>query len=193
MACSPAVGLGARRKSPRRVPGFVPELASSPRNDAGVGKPRAAAGSAVRRRGRGHGRSGETLRRLRAAWGPAQPRSSSSAAPCSGPQSPPTIPFPGPLRSRKGPRGPPEMEGRATHSAILAAVSPQLISHKAESRFNTPIAAPFPRTSVNSPREGPGAVLCPAAPPDPGTALGSPAWPQSPAIVLGGPSYQAEA
>lgn len=56
------------------------------------------------------------------------------------------------------------MEGRATHSAVPAAVSPQLIPHKAERRFNTPIPAPFPRTSVNSSREGPQAV------PEPGAA-----------------------
>lgn len=59
------------------------------------------------------------------------------------------------------------MEGRATHSAVPAAVSPQLIPHKAERRFNTPIPAPFPRTSVNSSREGPEAA------PDPGPAPGA--------------------
>lgn len=35
------------------------------------------------------------------------------------------------------------MEGRATHSAIPAAVSPQLIPHKAE-RFNAPVPCSFP-------------------------------------------------
>lgn len=83
------------------------------------------------------------------------------------------------------------MEGRATHSAIPAAVSPQLIPHKAERRFNTPIPAPFPRTSVNSSREGPEAVPSPAAPPDPGTAPGwrvaGPGPAAEPGAVAGGP------
>lgn len=59
------------------------------------------------------------------------------------------------------------MEGRATHSAIPAAVSPQLIPHKAERRFNTSIPALFPRTSVNGSGKGWRQL------PDPGAAPGS--------------------